>query len=66
MGEGEDYLCEISDWLIGISQDERRAYLLSNRAIPDCWMLWAVEWYAFPQEDEAALDEAWEALATRA
>ena len=62
MGQGEDYLRELNKTLTQLVVNDRRRYLHSIIPIPEEWMLWATDLYAFPADDEESLDTAWEAL----
>jgi hypothetical protein len=65
MGEGQQYLIDLAQWLSALTRDARQAYVLSL-TIPKEWMDWACIWYAYPDDDdEAVLDAAWEALSRR-
>ena len=66
MGSGEDYLKAWWNWAEQLPQPERQDYLMRQRPIPADWMLWATEAYAWPADDDEALDRAWEALHTGA
>lgn len=65
MGEAEDYLRQLAKWLTKLEPAERRSYLLSHEVIPNAWLLWATEWYAFPEDNDLALDQAWAILTNR-
>jgi hypothetical protein len=61
MGDGETYLCDLTARLAGMSANDRRRWLQAIE-IPDEWLFWATDWYAYPDDSEDALDAAWEAL----
>lgn len=63
MGTGEDVRLQWWNWACATAVEERRAHLLRQRPIPEAWMEWAAELYAFPDDDHDALDAAYEALA---
>ena len=63
MGPGEDVLRTWWEWASATAAEERRAHLLRQRPIPDRWMEWAAELYAHPDDDDEAIDAAYEALA---
>jgi hypothetical protein len=64
MGPGEDYVRELNRILTQLASEDRRRYLYLAKPIPQDWMVWATELYAFPADDEESLDAAWEALSS--
>lgn len=62
MGVGEDVMRRWWEWARTVPPAKRRAYLIRHCPIPKGWMLCAAEIYAWPDDDDDALDDAWGAL----
>jgi len=62
MAGGEEYLERWWAWAETLTTPQRHAYLHKHAPIPKDWRLWAADVYAYPADDDDALDAAYEAL----
>ncbi len=63
MGAGEGYLCDFWDWIGSLTYDERLAYLLRHKPLPDAYVLMAADVLALPDLNDADVDAACVVLA---
>ncbi|MBB3210548.1 hypothetical protein FHS27_006395 [Rhodopirellula rubra] len=63
MGAGEGYLCDFWGWIGSLTYDERLAYLLRHKPLPDAYVLMAADVLALPDLNDADVDAAFGVLA---